>query len=111
MGLQNSLVSRISSAAVRTTHLTGLFTDMGIELSQLFFYNKEGQRKKLLNSIGLRSGIVAFFFLGCVIGGYLYLQIRFKILVIAAVILVIALVYGNLQLGLYKVRKLIRQGK
>ena len=31
MGLQNSLVTTISSATVRTTHLTGLFTDVGIE--------------------------------------------------------------------------------
>ncbi|WP_460973887.1 YoaK family protein, partial [Spirosoma migulaei] len=29
MGLQNSLVTSISSARVRTTHLTGLFTDLG----------------------------------------------------------------------------------
>ena len=44
MGLQNSLVTRISGAIVRTTHLTGLFTDLGIELSQLFFYKaKEKQ--------------------------------------------------------------------
>src|SRR5690606_2103620 len=34
MGMQNSLVSKISDSAVRTTHLTGLFTDLGIELSQ-----------------------------------------------------------------------------
>ena len=37
MGLQNALVTKISQATVRTTHLTGLFTDLGIELSQLFF--------------------------------------------------------------------------
>ena len=36
MGLQNSLVSKISNSAVRTTHLTGLFTDLGIELSAVF---------------------------------------------------------------------------
>lgn len=36
MGLQNALVTKISNATVRTTHLTGLFTDLGIELSQLF---------------------------------------------------------------------------
>ena len=42
MGLQNSLVTKISDATVRTTHLTGLFTDLGIELSQLFFYKKPG---------------------------------------------------------------------
>ena len=40
MGLQNSLVTKASQSVVRTTHLTGLFTDLGIELSQLFFYRK-----------------------------------------------------------------------
>src|SRR5690606_37754451 len=29
MGLQNSFVTKISNAVVRTTHLTGLFTDLG----------------------------------------------------------------------------------
>ncbi|WP_449397562.1 YoaK family protein [Chryseobacterium wanjuense] len=36
MGLQNALVTRVSQSVVRTTHLTGLFTDLGIELSQFF---------------------------------------------------------------------------
>jgi uncharacterized membrane protein YoaK (UPF0700 family) len=40
MGLQNSLVTKISNAVVRTTHLTGLFTDLGIEVSQLLFYKE-----------------------------------------------------------------------
>jgi hypothetical protein len=31
---------------VRTTHLTGLFTDLGIELSQLFFYKKADDKRK-----------------------------------------------------------------
>ena len=44
MGLQNSLVTTISNATVRTTHLTGLFTDLGIELSQLFFYKLKEQK-------------------------------------------------------------------
>jgi uncharacterized membrane protein YoaK (UPF0700 family) len=40
MGMQNAMVTKISQSIVRTTHLTGLFTDLGIELSQLFFYKK-----------------------------------------------------------------------
>ena len=40
MGIQNSLVTKVSVSVVRTTHLTGLFTDLGIELSQLFFYRQ-----------------------------------------------------------------------
>ena len=31
MGMQNSLVTRLSGAVVRTTHLTGVVTDLGIE--------------------------------------------------------------------------------
>jgi uncharacterized membrane protein YoaK (UPF0700 family) len=34
MGLQNSLVTRLSGAVVRTTHLTGVLTDLGIEVAR-----------------------------------------------------------------------------
>jgi len=60
MGLQNSLVTSISNATVRTTHLTGLFTDLGIELSQLFFYKLKEQRERLISSIKLRFTIISF---------------------------------------------------
>jgi uncharacterized membrane protein YoaK (UPF0700 family) len=36
MGLQNALVSRLSGAVVRTTHLTGVVTDLGIEAARWF---------------------------------------------------------------------------
>jgi uncharacterized membrane protein YoaK (UPF0700 family) len=36
MGLQNALVSRLSGAVVRTTHLTGVVTDFGIEAARWF---------------------------------------------------------------------------
>lgn len=35
MGLQNAVVTRISAARVRTTHVTGMLTDFGIELGNL----------------------------------------------------------------------------
>ena len=35
MGLQNAVVTRISNARVRTTHVTGMLTDIGIELGDL----------------------------------------------------------------------------
>ena len=34
MGLQNGLVTRLSGAVVRTTHLTGVVTDLGIEAAR-----------------------------------------------------------------------------
>jgi uncharacterized membrane protein YoaK (UPF0700 family) len=54
MGLQNSFVTKISNAIVRTTHLTGLFTDLGIELSQLFFPKEHPYQKKIISTIKLR---------------------------------------------------------
>lgn len=38
MGMQNSFVTRLSGAVVRTTHLTGVVTDLGIETARWFRY-------------------------------------------------------------------------
>jgi uncharacterized membrane protein YoaK (UPF0700 family) len=98
MGLQNSLVTTISNSTVRTTHLTGLFTDLGIELSQRFFYFQKEQRQKLNASIKLRLTIINFFFLGGIIGGVFYSSINLYVLVIAALTLIIAVFYDTLKL-------------
>ena len=98
MGLQNSLVTTISNATVRTTHLTGLFTYLGIELSQLFFYKLKEQKDKLYSSIKLRLTIILFFFLGGLLGGIFYSSIQLYVLVIAALILLIGLIYDDIKL-------------
>lgn len=105
MGLQNSLVTTISNAAVRTTHLTGLFTDLGIELSQLFFYKSNEHKKKLTSSIRLRLTIICFFFLGGLIGGILYSRINLQILVIASVLLLMGLVYDNIKFRVIQLKR------
>lgn len=100
MGLQNSLVTTISSAVVRTTHLTGLFTDLGIELSQLFFYKLKEQKEKLYSSIKLRLTIISFFLIGGIMGGVVYTMVQLHVLAIAGTILIIGLVYDDLKLKL-----------
>ena len=100
MGLQNSLVTRISNAIVRTTHLTGLFTDLGIELSQLFFYKEPMQRDKLIATIKLRLRIIAYFFLGGLMGGILYPYLGLKVLFIPAAMLIIGLFYDTVKFKL-----------
>lgn len=40
MGLQNAVITKISQARIRTTHLTGLITDLGIELGKLLYVNR-----------------------------------------------------------------------
>ncbi|MFM9826770.1 YoaK family protein [Flavobacterium sp.] len=96
MGLQNSLVTKIANATVRTTHLTGLFTDLGIELSQLFFYKEIVMKKKLYSSIKLRVTIISFFF----IGGIFYAKNGLKVLIISSLALLLGLLYDNLKLKL-----------
>ena len=98
MGLQNSLVTRISNSVVRTTHLTGLFTDLGIELSQLFFYRDEEVRKKLFESIKLRLTIISFFFIGGIIGGIFYSKIGLMVLLLGSIALIAGIVYDNVKL-------------
>lgn len=102
MGLQNSLVTTISNATVRTTHLTGLFTDLGIELSQLFFYKQKAEKAKLYASIKLRLTIISFFFLGGLFGGILYTTLQLHALLFATVILVIGLIYDDIVLTIKK---------
>ncbi len=62
MGLQNALVTKVSQSVVRTTHLTGLFTDLGIEISQLLFYREIAEKVKLHKSIFLKLMIIGGFF-------------------------------------------------
>lgn len=76
MGLQNATVTRISGARVRTTHMTGMLTDVGLELADWlegFFHpvdpaRRTGTRERL----GLHAAIVLSFTLGGVAGAFLY---------------------------------------
>ncbi len=40
MGLQNAVITKLSNAVIRTTHLTGIITDMGTELGKLLYLNR-----------------------------------------------------------------------
>ena len=105
MGIQNSLVTKISQSTVRTTHLTGLFTDLGIELSQLFFYKKPEEVKRLKTNIYLRFSIITFFFLGCFLGGFAYYYFEIKTLFIAAFFLLMALLYDYIRLQFFAIKR------
>ncbi|TDS52092.1 YoaK family protein [Myroides indicus] len=95
MGLQNALVTRVSQSVVRTTHLTGLFTDLGIELSFLFF-KQHYKKRSLRRSIGLKISIIGGFFLGCILGGFVYQQLEIYTLFIPVALLLFALWYDRL---------------
>lgn len=40
MGLQNAVITKISQAEIRTTHVTGLVTDIGIEMGRALYLNR-----------------------------------------------------------------------
>jgi len=73
MGLQNAVISKISRAEIRTTHVTGLVTDLGIELGKLVYFNRiEGigpvrASRERMRTQGLLIGL---FFVGGVIGAF-----------------------------------------
>jgi len=74
MGLQNAIITKVSNAEIRTTHVTGLATDLGIELGKLMYWNRQaqqpGQDKVQSNRERLRlhSGLIAAFFIGGLVG-------------------------------------------
>lgn len=100
MGMQNSLVTSISKSIVRTTHLTGLFTDMGIEFSQLFFYKDQFHKRRLMKSIRLRLTIIFMFFLGGVSGGIFFDHFGIKSLIIGSLILMGGILYDFIKIRL-----------
>lgn len=73
MGLQNAVITKISRAEIRTTHVTGIVTDIGIELGKLVYVNRtarDGVEQVIANRgrLGLLSLLLTSFFVGGVLG-------------------------------------------
>jgi uncharacterized membrane protein YoaK (UPF0700 family) len=76
MGLQNAIITKLSQSRIRTTHITGLVTDFGIELGKLAYWNRTkgseefppvvADKKKLF----LLSSLIFLFFVGGVAGAF-----------------------------------------
>lgn len=99
MGLQNAMITKISKAEIRTTHVTGLVTDLGIEIGKGLYWNRgvspnesgyvgaNGRRLRLLTSL------LATFLFGGVAGAIAFKQYGFvATLPLAAVLLLLAAV-------------------
>ncbi len=79
MGLQNAIVTKLSNAVIRTTHLTGMVTDIGIALGRLVL---AGTAERLsvtveVAKIRLLGSLIAMFFLGGVIGALGFRHVGF----------------------------------
>jgi uncharacterized membrane protein YoaK (UPF0700 family) len=105
MGLQNALVSIVSGSVVRTTHLTGTFTDLGIELAQILDHTRK-DKPVLHSKIKLRLFIIFFFMTGALGGAYLFHAFRFHSFFLPVVLLLFALLYDILRV---KIKRYYRQ--
>jgi uncharacterized membrane protein YoaK (UPF0700 family) len=84
MGLQNAMITKVSKSEIRTTHVTGMVTDIGIELGKLFYWNLA--RSDAANSPPVRAdrgklivlgAMVTLFFTGGVVGAYSFFHYGF----------------------------------
>ena len=73
MGLQNALISKISHAVIRTTHVTGMITDLGIEFGRALYWNRtrthrDGPVRADRHRMRVLSLLIGSFFIGGVLG-------------------------------------------
>ena len=97
MGLQNAVVTKMSSAEIRTTHMTGIVTDLGIEMGKMLYWNRSStpvgaQVRANHTRMRLFASLLAMFTLGGVVGAAGFKYVGFVWVVpLAAIILGLSL--------------------
>lgn len=100
-GLQNALATTYSGAVIRTTHVTGIFTDLGIMIGSKLRGEYFDKRKGLLFLL-----IILGFIVGGSCGAYLFSLFRFYALMVpAGICLLLALSYS-----VYNAKFIIKKG-
>lgn len=99
MGLQNAIITKISNSVIRTTHVTGIVTDLGIELGKMLYWNMEratlanGMVQSNQDKLRLLAVLLSMFFLGGLIGALGFKYVGFISTVpLACLLLVLAMV-------------------
>jgi uncharacterized membrane protein YoaK (UPF0700 family) len=78
-GLQNAMATTYSGAVVRTTHVTGLVTDLGIAIGGILRGEPQVRRK-----IQLLGALIAGFIFGSGTGAYLFQFYNYNTLLLSA---------------------------
>lgn len=97
MGLQNAVITKISKAEIRTTHMTGIVTDLGIELGRLLYVNRDEHRndrqfvKADRDKLGIHAAMLALFVGGGLAGALAFRAFGFGVtLPIAGLLLMLS---------------------
>ncbi len=92
MGLQNAIVTKISKAEIRTTHMTGVITDLGIELGRLVYWNPEKNSGNPVRAdrarLGMLATILGLFLAGGIAGATAFKAIGYSAVLPIVVVLV-----------------------
>ncbi|MBX2987732.1 MAG: DUF1275 domain-containing protein [Bdellovibrionaceae bacterium] len=95
-GLQNGAITSSSGRSVRTTHLTGLTTDLGLGLARaLTFDLKKSLSQKEARANFLRIGSILSFVFGSAVGAWVFLAMGYKGFLLPALISVYAAWHGR----------------
>lgn len=77
-GLQNASITSASRGTLRTTHMTGATTDLGLGIVRSYFLKSDPERQKYEFFINLRRvASISSFILGGAIAAMLYLRFRY----------------------------------
>ncbi len=98
MGLQNGLTASISNFLVKTTHLTGATTDLGI-LFSMFTRKEYRENKDLQGRAKLLISIMISYLAGAIIAGWAYYTLGFIVFYAICLVLVGVIIYDT-----YKIR-------
>jgi uncharacterized membrane protein YoaK (UPF0700 family) len=80
-GLQNAMTTTYSGAVIRTSHLSGMFTDLGIMLGHAVRGMPLGRRRLALCVV-----IISFFFVGGLLGAWMFTRFDYGALYLPAVL-------------------------
>lgn len=95
-GLQNAAITSSSGKSVRTTHLTGLTTDLGLGLARLLTYDLKHSRDQGEWRINfLRVGSIASFVVGSALGAWVFLNFGYRGFILPALISTYAAWHGH----------------
>jgi len=97
MGLQNGLTASISNFAVKTTHLTGATTDLGILLSMMM-RREYRQNSELVGRTKLVSSIMVSYLIGAIVAGFACVHIGFQTFYLVSILLVVVIFYDLYEL-------------
>ena len=103
MGLQNGLTASISNSKVKTTHLTGLTTDLGIFFSMMT--RKEFREDRKIVEKGQLLLMIMFSYLGGgIASGIIFYEIGYYTLYVVCLILCLIIIYDLSKLSMKRKR-------